>query len=369
MDDGRASAGAPPAPQRVAARRHEAGYALLAVLITIAALTPLGAFAVMQARIDALVQEETRRAIEAFHVAESGLEHALADLAADPRFERLGSGPDGRPGTGDDAEYPFRQAPPPYFPQAPFRYQVHVTPVGADRADLIAWGFGSATSVHALGATAVRDPRPFVPAALASTATVVDLLLGREFRVVGDGAPGGVAALAVPRDDTAAAVRAGLPPAAAAQLIGRGGTPSVAVAAVPDLVALLDTASGRLDARVIGGALQGDLGHGLFVSPGTLRLTDVQGDGVLVVGGSLELGGASSFSGLVVALGDLRIDDAGQTTVSGAVLCGGALLLRGSGEVRFDRATVERVGNEFGGLLPHGVRIVGWREWPEAVPP
>jgi hypothetical protein len=349
-------------------RRGQAGYALLAVLIMMAALTPLAAFALMQARLDALVQDSTRRALEAFHIAESGLEHALADLAADPRFERLGLGPDGRPGTGDDADYPFKQAPPPFFPRPPYRYEVRVVANGADRADLVAFGYGAGTAVHALGATVVRDARPYVAAALAATPRVVELALGRDFRVTGDPAPSGPAALAVGDEDTAADLRARLGPDAGGRLIGGGGAPSIAAATLPDLAALLGSALGRADARLVGGQLQGALGHGLFVSPGSLRLADVSGDGVLVAGGALEIGGATTFSGLIIALGDIRIDASSTTTVAGAVMAGGALLLRGAGEIRYDRNVIERLGSEFGALLPHGIRVVGWREWPEAAP-
>ena len=66
----------------------QSGHALLTTMIAAACLLPLGAFAAMQARLDFLVQHYTRTALETFVVAESGLEHALADLALDPRFDR-----------------------------------------------------------------------------------------------------------------------------------------------------------------------------------------------------------------------------------------------------------------------------------------
>jgi hypothetical protein len=348
-------------------RAREAGYALLTVLIAIAALTPLAAFAVLQARVDALVQQETRRAIEAFRVAESGLEHAVADLAAEPSFDRLGAGPDRRRGTGDDGEYPFARQPPEFFPLPPFRYMVRVVPAGTDRVDLVAWGFGSGTAMHAVGVSVIRDARPYVPAAVSAGAPVVDLQLGLEFRLVGDSAAG-MAAIAVGSEDTAADLRARLAPDVAARLIGRGGPPSIAPAKLPELAAFFDAALRRSDARIVAGTLQGDIGHGLFVSAGSLRLADVSGDGIVVVGGSLEIGGTSTFSGVVVALGDVSLDGGGQTTVTGAVLSDRALLLRGSGEFRYDAGIVDRVGTEFSGLLPRGLRIGGWREWPEVAP-
>lgn len=358
------------AAQRPPSRRahREAGYALLTVLVGISALLPLAAFALMQARGDAVLQTATRQALEAFRVAESGLEHALADLAADPRFERLAIGPDGHSGTGDDGEYPFAAPPPAFFPRAPFRYQVRVAPDGADRVDVIAWGFGHGAAVHAVAASIARTAEAWVPAALTATAPAVDLDLGADYRVLGEPGPSGTAALAVGAEDTSAALRARLPADAATRLIGRGGTPSIATARLPELGELLDAALRRVDGTIVGGTLQGDIGHGLFISPGSVQLTAVRGDGILVVGGTVEIGGDSAFAGLVVALGGVRVEAGSRALLNGAVLSGGALALRGAGEIRYDRAAIEQVGRQYSGLLPHRVRVAGWREWPEAAP-
>src|SRR6185369_3091941 len=90
-------------------RRCDHGNALISVLIMLAALTPLGAFAVMHARLDMLVQHHIARAAAAFAVAESGLAHARAEIRLDPNFDRLRNGPDGQPDTSDDGEFPFRK--------------------------------------------------------------------------------------------------------------------------------------------------------------------------------------------------------------------------------------------------------------------
>jgi len=80
-----------------------AGNALITVMLATAVLMPLGAFAAMQARLDLLIHHHSRAALEAFYIAESGLEHALADLASDPRFDRLPVGPDGQAATAEGA--------------------------------------------------------------------------------------------------------------------------------------------------------------------------------------------------------------------------------------------------------------------------
>src|SRR5215470_474238 len=94
--------------ERIGPRRsQEDGLALVTVLLFIAFLTPLGAFALMQARLDLRVEDNARTALETFAVAEAGLDHALADLDLQPWFDRLLAGPDGIVGNADDKEFPY----------------------------------------------------------------------------------------------------------------------------------------------------------------------------------------------------------------------------------------------------------------------
>ncbi|MDX2166980.1 MAG: hypothetical protein SF182_07955, partial [Deltaproteobacteria bacterium] len=132
-------------------------------------LLPLGAFAVMQARLDALIAQRTRLAAVTLAVAESGLEHALADLTADPRFVRLTLGPDGRAGTADDGEYPFALAPG-SWPAAPYRYEVRVVTGSADRAEIVSRGFGPFGALRGVAASVQRGSTPQLAAALAAEA-------------------------------------------------------------------------------------------------------------------------------------------------------------------------------------------------------
>ena len=92
---------------RVRERHGEAGAALAAVLVVIALLLPLGALAVLQARIGFLTQQSLRGDTEALHDAEGGLACALArlDPKADPA--QLARGADGIGGTMDDGVPPF----------------------------------------------------------------------------------------------------------------------------------------------------------------------------------------------------------------------------------------------------------------------
>lgn len=344
---------------------------MLITMIAAACLLPLAAFAAMQARLDFLVQHYTRTALETFVVAESGLEHALADFAADMRFERLLAGPDRQAGTGDDGEYPFLEPPAAFFPVEPFRYEVRVATLGADDLEIRARGFGPFNATRMVVATVRRSALPYLPGAVSLARADVGLVLGADFRINGiaaGAADPGLPALALDGGDAAAALAARLPPGAGAQLVGRGGSPSIAGAALPSAEALADTAGRRAEAQAIGADVSGALGEGLFVSPASLRMVDASGSGVLVVNGQLELSGASTFTGLIIALGDVRLDAAGSAAIDGAVVVGrgGATLsLRGSGHIAYDPRVIAAVDALFPGLLPRAARVTGWRERPD----
>jgi len=350
----------------------QSGHALLTTMIAAAFLIPLGAFAAMQARLDFLVGHHTCAALQTFVVAESGLEHGLADLAADPRFDRLLLGPDRQAGTGDDGEYPFAQPPPAWFPAPPFRYEVRVAAQGPDRVDIMARGLGPLNATRVVAATVVRSTDPYLPAALALAAPGTALALGSDFRVAGvepRADDQGLPALAVDGADAAAALAAALPPDAAARLVGRGGAPSLIGTALPSAEALANAAARRVEARALADVASGALGDGIFVSPSALRLADASGSGVLVVNGALELSGTSSFSGLVIALGGIRLDVGGTGVVDGAVLVGRAgavVALRGDGHIAYDPRVIARIDAAFPGLLPRRARVTGWREIPDA---
>lgn len=326
-------------------------------------------FAALQARLDLLVQNYTRGALQTFAVAESGLEHALADIAADPRFERLLAGPDRQSGTADDGQFPFTHPPPELFPAAPFRYEVRVAAVGADRAEITARAFGPLGAVRTLVATVARDAQPAIAAALALARGDPAIALGGGFQLAGadrSATAPAVAGLAI-GDAAEVAATGDRLGAAVAQITGAGGSPSITSAALPDLAALAGTAARHSGAVTLGSEAGGTLGTGLFVAPGSLRLSDASGSGVLVVGGTLELAGMTTFTGLVVALGDVRIDPGNTVTIDGAVLGGGAAVsLRGSGRIGYDAREIARVDAAYPGLLPRRARITGWREQPDA---
>ena len=333
---------------------NQCGYALLTVMVAMAFLLPLGAFAAMQARLDLMIQAQIRAALVSFSAAESGLDVALADLALDPRFERLGEGPDGRKGTADDGEYPFEGAPPESLLAPPLRVEVRVEPRGDDRVDIVAEGSVDGRALRALEASVVRAAAPQLAGAVLSSGAPLSVSVGDGLELLGPRS--GEPVLAVSTSDEARAV--------AEQLAAQGHAARVAVSSSSCADAALAAAE-QAGFRRLDPVSSGVLGDGVLVSPTSLSLTDASGSGVLIVDGPLLVGGSFSFSGIVVVLGDVRLDGASSVRIEGALLQGGAgsvLDLRTVGAIAYDDEAIRRADEWMPGWLPHRAVVTGWRE-------
>jgi hypothetical protein len=331
----------------------QGGYALLTVMVATAFLLPLGAFAAMQARLDLMIQHQIRAAVVSFSAAESGLEVALADLALDPRFERLGEGPDGRRGTADDGEYPFENAPPESLLDPPLRVEVRVEPRSDDRVDIVAEGSVNGRARRTLQASVVRAA-PELPGAVHSSGTALSVSVGDGLAFSGPESGGPVLGVS-----TADEARAVADQVAAVGLSDRIGVSNLRCADAA-LAAAEQAGFRRLDP-----VSSGALGDGVLVSPTSLVLTDAAGSGVLIVDGPLRVGGSFAFSGIVVVLGDVHLDGASSVHIDGALLQGsaGSLLdLRTVGAIAYDGEAIRRVEEWMPGWLPHRAVVTGWRE-------
>jgi hypothetical protein len=344
----------------------QTGNALITVLIMLAALTPLGAFAVMQARLDVMVQHHVREAAAAFYAAEAGLEHALADLRLDPSFERLVGGPDGVPGTGDDMEFPFRGMSGVLPIGQGYRYDLRVEPRSATRIEVIATSSGPTTATHAVIASIARD-RALLPGAIATAANVVRLDLGDSFQVSGvdhAGRDPAQPALALGDEAVARATCAQLSSDTSPRLRGAGSAPSVAARTVPPVESVAGALAANRTATV-GPVVNGNLGSGVTVSDGTLDVGTAAGSGVFIINGNLRVTGELLFTGLLIALGDVVFDSGSVVQLTGGLLQGrgnGVLALLGDGEIAYDSRVIDQIDRDFPGVLPHRAWVTGWRD-------
>jgi len=354
----------------------------VAVLGVLALLLPLGVMAALHARMDLLMQRNLGAEIEAFYVAEAGLEHAVAEISPGVSFEAWLVGPDRRRGTADDGVFPFDEGAPAAFPAAPLHYVVRVAERPDGGLDVTSTGSGRNGAMKVIAAIVKRSPLPFTPAALyvddaaASALGSTDLLIsGLDHRVADPPtAPSGLAAavpaLATSVADAVPELRQRLA-GSVGRLVGAGAAPSIAVAAPLDVQALA-AACVQYPAHVTLGALGpvAELGSAGAPQVAVANDLDVSGEftgaGILVVRGTLHVSGRFSFTGLVVALGALICESSSDVRVLGAVWrpAGGdpRLALAGHGAIAYSSAALGVADVAFPGALPHAAEVAGWQE-------
>jgi len=213
---------------------REDGFALLLVLVLTAILIAVGTFALRQARIGLLMARQARATGQLYYTAEAGLERAIADVENDPSFERVISGPRGPLKTGASTPFPPGQNGPHVFPASPFRYQVEVERVAEDRADIVSRATADGTGTRIVSASVTRLRAVLLPAALCLRGPQPFVALGRNFRVVAK--QGDLAAIAVPTDAGASALRTKLG-AVTRQLVVREGRAPIVSGVCPDTAA------------------------------------------------------------------------------------------------------------------------------------
>lgn len=343
--------------------RSSNGHALVSVLMMLAAVTPLGAFAAMQARLDVLVQHHIHRAAAVFTVAETGLEHARAEIGLDPSFERLVHGADGRPESADDGEFPFIG--PRALPvEAGFDYRLRVAALSANTAEVIITASGPEQSMHELSLVIVRE-RARLAGAVTMTAERARLDLDPDFRLIGTDQSGrdpAIPALAALGDAITSELRSGVATASFGQFIGAGPAPSITAATTSPAEELASKLVAHRTHDVASGA---EITSGIGVSAGSLDIDTATGDGVLVVAGNLRVSGEFTFSGLVIVLGDVLFEATSVINITGGLVQGrgnGVLALLGSGRIAYDSEAINRIDAAHPGLLPHRARVAGWQD-------
>ena len=327
-------------------------------------LVPLGMFAVLQARLDLLVHRHTREAVEVFVVAESGLEHALADLAIAPCFDRLLAGPDKIVGTADDQRFPFLNPLPSFFPPPPFHYTVNVDSCGHECAKIVSHARGAGQISRTVAASVVQSPTPYLPGTVFSAAPAVTLAMDGAFTISGiddDQSDTVLPALAVASVGAAQALTTQLGDDLGTSLLPSG----IAVGRFSPLDAMAAAAAQIPGARMLTGGVAGSLGEGVLISPTPLHIADASGSGILIVDGMLRISGRFTFSGVVVTVGDVRFDPGSSVNIDGALLqaaSGTHLQFHGAGHIRYDRQIIAQIDAQFPDFLPYQAIVTGWRE-------
>jgi hypothetical protein len=364
------------------------GTALMATLVIIMIVLPLGAYVALQCRIDLMIERNFRAEVEAFYAAEAGLEHAVAEIDPGQSFDDILTGPDHIAGTADDGSFPFREGSPGAFPSPPLGYQVRVAPASDNMLSIVSRGTGRGNATKVVVALVARSPFVFTPAALYAQTDIRHLDLGSELLLSGldhrigdppasptETAPP-VPALASPDPDAEVDLRRGVPADLAEQLIGSGGPPSIATNSTINVQRYADVLAAQPACEHLP-RLPNTTGENTD-DPGTPRIAVVEGDalvseselvkgsGVLVVRGRLQVMGTFEFSGLVIALGGILFEPSGSVTITGALWQGPTmddrLELRSRGAIAYSSPALAAADTAFPGILPHAAVVSGWEE-------
>lgn len=160
-------------------------------------------------------------------------------------------------------------------------------------------------------------------------------------------------------------------------VIGAGSVPSVAT-----ISPLSQTVSEMADAYLAlshtnlpAGNYSGNDDWGTSGSPRITRVTGnaqisgtIEGYGVLVVDGALDISGNFTFHGLVIARGDIQVQITGNAGIFGSLLVGESaspdagyeLDVRGNATIRFDSCALSSADNWV--PLPKKARLLAWQE-------
>ncbi len=356
------------------------GFALLAVLLALALLLPLGGLAVLEARSALVIAQNLRARAEARVAAEAALEWAAAAVPALWDTSTLAAGPDGSSGTADDGAFPFGAVPDALCQTLSCELSLAPLKPALWRLRATARGFrGTAATVERILAWSTV---PYSPAAAYAAPGVAPrlgtdpvLVDGSPYRPVDPpGLPTGTGppdfAFAFPDARSAEEARSALAPHRD-HIAGRGESPSVGQATRIDLAALAARAAGNGQATSYEGSLLPDSGE--FGAPGRPELAVVEGNavlrgswsgaGILLVRGQLEITGELRYEGLVVAERGVALDSGARVSVHGALwVAGGVLDLFGTAAVLACPECMGRASEAFPEILPHALEPRGWRE-------
>ena len=300
------------APPTGVARGGEGGLALLAAVLVLALLAAVSAATLWLVRSELWVAGSARAFAQARYSAEAGAWHALSVIAPGTDFDTLVAGTGGLSDAAVPGPLPFPGGGAVEFPGPPFGYAVTVHALDAERVRLRSTASAVRGARRSIDATVGRDLEPYAPAAVvvvSGAVTVAPELSGLAPEAGGvlvdaaSPAEGGQGLMAAATADAASAAWASLV-ASGATLVG--GIPRVRARAF-DVAAFAAASALAEEAATDLAGPRGTAG-----SPVALRLTpgiapSLQGYGVVLVAGDLEVAGDLDWQGVLYVAGALHV--------------------------------------------------------------
>lgn len=352
------------------------GIALVIIVFITSILLTIVTSALLFSSLDLKLTSNLKLGDAAFHVADAGIQHALAVIPSGTTFSY-----------STDSANPTSVVPTTAF-SAGYTYKVTaIKDTSSTQAILTSTAFGPDSTKRAvtayiglggfgLGATSLPG----------STAAGTETnFSGTSFTINGNdncNAAPAVPAIAVTDPALATEITnnttsdGGLAANQMSLVTGAGAAPSVAtIAPLSQTVAQIADAYLALSHTDLPGGNYSNDDWGTSSSPRITRITgnaqiqgNVEGYGVLVVDGSLDIAGNFTFHGLVIARGKVQVQINGDAGIYGSLLiaesatedAGYELDVRGNAHIRYDSCALASANSWV--ALPKAPKLLAWQE-------
>lgn len=353
---------------------NDRGLALTVTIFFITILLTLLGAGLFLSEMDLKVTGSHKRSAQAFELADSGIQHSLALIPVGTAF------PYGSPlQLIDSAGLPFA---------AGFDYSVVAVNAAANtQAILTSTSQGPQNSRKVIVAYVGRGGYGFGAVHVPGDAGNIETTFsGNSFSINGTDRCGVASAVpGISITDPALATEitntsladGGLDSSQMDNVTGAGGSPSVRVTfQSPTMVSDLASAFlGQIHTAIPGGNYGGNESWGTAASPRITRITGdaniqgtIDGYGVLIIDGALDVSGNFTFNGLVIARGDIEVQFTGNAGIFGSVLLTESsaydptveLDVRGNAHIRYDSCALAAADGWV--PLPKAARLLAWQE-------
>ncbi len=333
-------------------KSRQRGAALITTLLASTFLLLIASLASEQAVVSFLIEHRARESLEAMIAAETGLSAALADFAAEPKFDRfeLAAG----------APFPFAASTPTGPLPDSFVVTNEIRPRSPRFVDFVARASGRNHASRTLAATIERSDEPYIPAAIYLAGASPSIALSGRMRISGSSVAGNpVPAIAGAAPAPIESIHQ--------QFVSAGATltgePVAALAAWSDLAEVIERV--RADAGDLPDAVVGIVPAAILSSRGSIDVTTAEGSGIWLIDGDLSVQADLSFEGLLLVLGDINIDEGAVFRITGALVQappGSSVRNRGDTTIAYGAAALRQVDAMTPGLLGRRARLIGWRD-------
>jgi hypothetical protein len=359
-----------------AALKNDRGIALIVTIMVMALLLSITGSGLLFSAINLKTTSSFKRGSNALYVADAGIRHALAVISAGTTFDYSTSTEVASGSLGTNYTYTVTAVNDSTSSGGNTRAILTSTAVDANGTKRVVEAYVDRSTKYGFGATSMPG---------SDAATTETNFSGDAFSINGNdycGAAPAVPGISVTDPDLATEITndstsdGGLDSGQMDNVIGDGGTPSVKSMAGLDM-----TVSEIADAFLANSHV--DLDGGIY-SSGTWGTSDapvvtqingdaqiqgtVEGYGVLIIDGALDVAGNFTFHGLVIARGDIEVQFSGNAGIYGSLMIDESITqdagyefdVRGNANIQYDSCALAAADSWV--TLPKAAKLIAWQE-------